>query len=95
MREFASGLLLLTGALFCLITGIGMLRTKDTYAKLHIGTKCLTVGASLVLLGAGLRLPTGLGTLKVVLMVILLWITNPLATNALARGHFLNSRLEE
>ncbi|MDG9701265.1 monovalent cation/H(+) antiporter subunit G [Streptomyces sp. DH37] len=53
----ASAVLLLTGALFCLLGALGLLRFPDTATRLHASSKAQTLGVLLSLLGAALRVP--------------------------------------
>ncbi|GAA2424183.1 monovalent cation/H(+) antiporter subunit G [Streptomyces macrosporus] len=52
-----SAVLLLTGAVFCLLGAIGLLRFPDTVSRLHASSKAQTLGVLLALLGAAVRVP--------------------------------------
>lgn len=52
MSEGIAAALLLTGGVFCLIAGIGLIRLKDVFARMHAATKAGTLGLGLICLGA-------------------------------------------
>lgn len=56
VRDVASAVLLLSGALFCLVGAIGLVRLPDVLSRLQAATKPQTVGLLLVLAGAAVRL---------------------------------------
>lgn len=55
VRDIASALLLLLGALSCLLGAVGLLRLPDLLARLQAATKPQTLGLLLVLAGTALR----------------------------------------
>lgn len=78
--------LLITGALACVIGGIGILRMPDFYTRTHAAS--ITDTAGMMLMMAGLMLQAGLTlvTAKLALIVLFLLITSPTASHALARA---------
>ncbi|GAA2406271.1 hypothetical protein GCM10010420_37710 [Streptomyces glaucosporus] len=55
--DAVSAVLLLTGAVFCLLGAVGLLRFPDTLSRLHASSKAQTLGVLLALLGAAVRVP--------------------------------------
>ncbi|WP_199434886.1 monovalent cation/H(+) antiporter subunit G [Qaidamihabitans albus] len=55
VRDAASALLLLTGAVFCLLGALGLVRFPDLPTRLQAATKPQTLGLLLVLAGAAVR----------------------------------------
>ena len=84
--DTASWILLLSGALFSVIGGVGMLRMPDFYTRMHAAS--ITDTAGMILMLAGLMLQAGLTlvTAKLVFVMLFLLITSPTATHALARA---------
>ncbi|MES1930637.1 monovalent cation/proton antiporter subunit MnhG/PhaG [Salinisphaera dokdonensis CL-ES53] len=84
--DAASWLLLLGGALFSVIGGVGMLRMPDFYTRMHAAS--ITDTAGMILMLGGLMLQAGLTlvTAKLVFVMLFLLITSPTATHALARA---------
>lgn len=78
--------LLLLGAVFAVIGGVGVMRLPDFFTRMHGAGITDTLGAGLIL--AGLMLYSGptLVTVKLVMILFLLWITSPTATHALAKA---------
>ena len=91
--EIISVILLGLGGLVMLIGAAGVVRFPDFYARLHAAGKGDTLGQALVLLGLGLPvLQDGFGLilLKLLLIILFVFIFNPTATHALARGAWVS-----
>lgn len=86
--DIASWVLLVTGSVFCLIGGVGLLRLPDFYSRMHAAGVTDTLGAGLVL--AGLMLQGGLSnvTIKLVLVLVFLLLTSPTAAHALVKAAY-------
>lgn len=82
MREL-SGLLLLLGAVFSFVAGVGMVRYRDTLSRMHVAGKVTTFGAAGACLGSLLH--HGGGWQEVVVLALLL-LTAPAGAHALARA---------
>ncbi|MFZ5968681.1 MAG: monovalent cation/H(+) antiporter subunit G [Bacillota bacterium] len=81
---------LLAGGLFFFSVGtIGLLRMPDLYGRAHSAAKCDTLGAVMSLTGVMLYSGWNFTTIKLMLIVIFIWITNPTATHFIARVAFL------
>ena len=76
---------LVSGGLFCIVGGIGLLRMPDLYTRLHAASVIESLGAGLILLGLMLQAGLSLITLKLLVIVALLFIASPTATHAIAR----------
>ena len=78
---------LLAGGSFFILTGsIGLLRMPDFFSRTHPAGLIDTLGATLII--GGLILQSGFTqvTIKLVLILILLFLTSPTATHALAQA---------
>lgn len=80
------------GLFFCLAMAVGMLRFPDAYTRLHAGTKGLTVGAGLLLIGVAVRAPSLAFALRALLVGLFLAVTNPIAIHAIARANYKSER---
>lgn len=80
--------MLLIGSFFFLVGTIGLIRMPDVYSKMHATTKCDTLGAGFIM--AGLMLLTGfIGvTIKLLLIIVFIWLTNPTAAHIIAKANY-------
>ena len=83
---FSSWACLLLGSAFCIIGGIGLIRLPDFYSRIHGGGITDTLGAGLVMLGLMLQAGWSLVTVKLVLILLFLLLTSPVASHAIARA---------
>jgi multicomponent Na+:H+ antiporter subunit G len=83
MRLLAD-LLLLAGALLCLLAALGILRMPDVYNRIQAGTKASTLGVLCVLAGVGLLQPDWWPKLAAIAGFIL--FTSPVGSSTLARA---------
>ncbi len=83
---WASWIALATGSGFLIIGSIGLLRFPDFFTRLHAAGIVDTLGC--VLIGLGLMLKAGFGMImiKLILVVIFILLTTPVATHALAKA---------
>ena len=79
-------MIIAVGVLFDLLGCIGMVRLPDVYNRLQAGTKCVTLGVSLILIGTMIMADTVPARLKALLCVVFILITSPTAAHALARA---------
>ncbi len=86
MVYFASWACLRLGSAFCIIGGIGLIRLPDFYSRIHGGGITDTLGAGLVMLGLMLQAGWSLVTVKLVLIMLFLLLTSPVASHAIARA---------
>lgn len=92
VRLLAGSVLMGLGLLFCFAMAVGMLRFPDAYTRLHAGTKGLTVGAGLLLVGVAVRAPSLAFALRAVVVGLFLAVTNPIAIHAIARANYKSER---
>jgi multicomponent Na+:H+ antiporter subunit G len=87
-----SALFLLTGGLFGVLGGIGLLRFPDFYSRLHAAGVTETSCALLIILGLAIQSGLSLLTLKLLLILLFLLFTAPTASHALARAAMLDPK---
>ena len=80
----AGNLFLIIGALFLFSAGLGVLRMPDTYNRIQTGTKATTLGTIMVLVGIAFLHPPW--TLKLIILIFFVMLTNPVSSHALARA---------
>ncbi|WP_234320452.1 monovalent cation/H(+) antiporter subunit G [Streptomyces sp. SBT349] len=59
LLDTVSAVCLLTGAVFCVLTAVGLLRFPDPICRLHAAAKAQTLGVLLVLVGTALQVRVG------------------------------------
>jgi multicomponent Na+:H+ antiporter subunit G len=84
--DIATAVLILSGALFCMIGGVGVLRVPDFYTRTHAASIPDTLGAGLILVGLMLQGGGWIVTVKLVFVLILLLLTGPTANHALVKA---------
>ena len=87
--DVLSWILLLGGAGFVLIGGIGVLRLPDLYTRMHAASLTDTLGTLLII--GGPMVPAGLtlASVKLAAIAVFLLLTGPTATYALANAALL------
>ena len=84
--ELISAIVMLVGALFTVIAGVGLHRFDDVFGRMHAAGKASTLGLLLILLGVALRL-TDIGDLmKLGMVAVLAVITIPAGVHIIARA---------
>lgn len=80
----------LAGTFFVFVAALGVVRLPDVYTRMHAVTKASSLGLSLLLVGAAFRTGHPEDFLKILLGVVFLFLTAPVATHLLARAASLN-----
>ncbi len=84
LLDLLGGLLLVAGASFLFLGGLGLVRMPDVFNRIQAGTKATTLGTLLGLAGfACLRPEWGL---KLLLIGLVTLFTNPISSQVLARA---------
>ena len=84
--DVLSWICLVSGSLFAIVGGIGLLRLPDFYSRMHGGGITDTMGAGLVLLGLVFQAEHLLVAVKLVMILFFLLMTSPTSTHALAKS---------
>ena len=87
MLDIIGFLLMTIGALFLIISALGLLRMPDTITRMHAGTKASTLGSLFVIVGAMFLEPSL--SFKLALLALFILLTNPLSSSILARSTYL------
>jgi multicomponent Na+:H+ antiporter subunit G len=82
--QLTGSLFVLAGALFLFLGALGLVRMPDLYNRMQAGTKTSTLGSILFLAGLIFFEPHWWG--KLTLLILLLMLTNPVSSHALARA---------
>lgn len=84
MNELIGSIVILVGAVFLLLGGLGIYRMPDSYNRIQAGTKASTLGTFLALVGVGIYHPAWFG--KLIILMFFIVLTNPISSHALARA---------
>ena len=79
-------LLLISGALFSIVGGFGIVRLPEFFSRMHAGGITDTLGAGLIVGGLMLQGGFSLVTVKLFMIIFFLIITSPTACHALAKS---------
>jgi multicomponent Na+:H+ antiporter subunit G len=79
-------IVLLTGVGLGLLAGIGLNRFPDVFARMHAATKPSTLGLVLVVAAVAARLGDASDASKLVLVIILQFLTAPAGAHMVARA---------
>jgi multicomponent Na+:H+ antiporter subunit G len=84
--------LFLAAGIFFFVVGVaGLLRLPDVYCRLHATTKCDTLGAGLILFSLALYTGVSVNSVKLLLMILFIWLTNPTASHIIAHAAYRNN----
>jgi multicomponent Na+:H+ antiporter subunit G len=90
--QIVADVLVVIGAAFLALAGIGVVRFRDLFARMHAATKASTIAVVLIAAGAVLTLDEGAPT--VVLAAILTFVTAPSAAHLVARAAYRDEGLD-
>lgn len=90
MTEILSGIFLLSGTLFILLSAIGVLKMPDLFTRMSATTKASTLGVGLVLVGTAVFwMDIGIAT-RVVSIIIFLFLTAPVSAHIIGRAAYFD-----
>lgn len=93
----SSWILVVSGCVFMVVGGVGILRMPDLYTRLHASSVTATGGALFLMLGLLLQALFVQGSLmvaiKVVLVLFFTLFTSPTASHALAKTALLSGHI--
>ena len=88
MIEYLTGILMLTGSIFCLVAAVGIVRMPDVLTRMHAATKAGTLGTGLLLIAeAAFYRQLGI-SLRAATVIALLLLTAPVAAHLIGRAFY-------
>ena len=89
--------LMLTGAFFMFVSGVGIVRMPDLYMRMSATTKSATIGVSCMLLSAAFYFADDLSSAaRILAIIVFLFLTAPVAAHMIGRaGYYSGSELWE
>lgn len=88
-------LLLAGGAFFFLVGTVGLIRLPDAFTRMHATTKCDTLGAGLILLALIFHQGFHQISLKLLVILAFIWLTNPTAAHIIAKAAYYSQNISE
>lgn len=96
IRFVLAAFFLLTGLFVLGVATLGLFRLNYVLNRIHAAAKCDTLGAMLVLIGVAILVWDGFTAIRLFLLIMFLWLTNPVATHLIGRAEVLtNPYLED
>ena len=86
LRIIIAALLMLAGLFVLGVATIGIFRFSTMLNRIHIAAKCDTLGALLVLSSLIVLSGFTIFSLKLLLVIIFLWLSNPVSSHLVARA---------
>ena len=86
MIELVAYALLAIGAACALIGAMGIVRFPDVYNRIHANTVVVVGGVIVTLIGVSVLEGLSSYTLKILIIALFLFLTNPVSSHAIARA---------
>lgn len=95
--RFLFAALFMAGGLFILgVATLGLFRLKYVLNRIHASAQCDTLGALMICIAVCIIMGVGFAAIKLLLLVVFIWLTNPVAVHMIGRAEVLtNPRLED
>ena len=84
--DIVSWISIVSGAGFCIIGAIGIIRLPDVYCRMHAAGIIDTIGIGLIFLGLALQAGWSLALAKLLMILIFVLYTSPTSCHALCRA---------
>jgi multicomponent Na+:H+ antiporter subunit G len=88
MSELISEILMVAGAAFVALAGLGLLRFPDVLSRMHASTKAGTLGVGLIVVAAAVHFEQLGVTTRAVMIVFFLLLTAPVAAHLIGRAAY-------
>jgi multicomponent Na+:H+ antiporter subunit G len=88
MSERIGAVLLVVGASFMLLAGLGVLRLPDLFMRMQAATKASTLGVGCLLLGVALHFQDLTVATRAVLVIAFFFLTAPVSAHVIARAAY-------
>ena len=84
--KWVSDIFLIAGGFLCITGGVGLLRFPDFFTRVHAASVTETLASPLLLTGLILQMDWSLDTVKVLMIMVFVLITNPTASHSMAKA---------
>lgn len=90
LREVVVMILMLGGAFFMALAGVGLLRMPDLFLRMSSTAKAGTLGAGLILLGAAIHFDEFSIYTRALAIIVFLLLTAPVAAHMIGRAAYFD-----
>lgn len=77
------------GAIFILLAAVGFVRMPDTYLRISVTTKAVTLGVGLVLISAAIYFDDLSVTSRVLAIILFIFLTAPVGAHLIGRASYV------
>ena len=84
--EILSMIFIVAGLFFLIVAAVGVIRLPDVFSRSHAVSLTDSLGALLMLVGIAFYEGLGINTLKILVVLVLLYILNPVIAHATIRA---------
>lgn len=88
IRTIIVGLFLALGCFLFIVASVGVIRFPDFYTRMHAAGKTDTLGQTFILVGLIIYAGASLVSIKLLIIMGLIYIINPTATHFLAKAAY-------
>jgi multicomponent Na+:H+ antiporter subunit G len=88
MSEWAAAAFLVAGGFFCLVAGVGIVRMRDVYGRMHAATKAGTLGLALLAVAVMLLAQTWVQVLEALFVFLFAIASAPVGAHLIGRAAF-------
>jgi multicomponent Na+:H+ antiporter subunit G len=88
--EALSGVILVAGAFFVFVAGVGVWRLPDVYSRMHANSKASALGLGLILISSCLIFLEIWVVTRLIFILVFIFLTTPLAAHVLSRAAYLS-----
>jgi multicomponent Na+:H+ antiporter subunit G len=88
MADVLASLLVLLGAFFCLVAGIGLVRLRDVFSRMHAATKAGTLGLALICIAVMVRAESWLEIVEALFVFLFMIASAPVGAHLIGRSAY-------
>ena len=88
MTDWIASGLVVAGAFFCFVAGVGVLRLRDVFARMHAATKTGTLGLGLVCLAAAVEAESWPQAIEPIVVFLFMIASAPIGAHLIGRAAF-------
>ena len=82
------GIVITLGTLFVLLAAVGLIRMPDTYLRISVTTKAVTLGVGLILVSAAIYFDNLSVTSRVLAIILFIILTAPVGGHLIGRASY-------